>query len=449
MYNRFLFYSSHQLFDKRFYPLYKRVRDSQWFTHKRLRLYQESQLRKMISFAYSYVPYYHQLFDRLNIKIGDIQSMDDLPKIPVLTKTIIKDNWESLKPKNINNIKYYSNYTGGTTGTPLKYRLDHYNRLLGLVLLYRGWGYAGYKLGDKTVFLGGDSIDINQKSIFSKKLHEIGRNVRKLSSFDMSSEEMKGYTKTINSFKPKFIRGYASAIYFYCNWIKNNRISVFKPQVVITTSDKLYDYMRLEIEDTLQCKVFDTYGLNDGGLGAYECFQHKGLHIDTERSFLEVVDNNDIQLKNGKGKVLATSLYNYSLPFIRYETGDLAESYEGKCDCGRGSKILKQVTGRTVDVFITPENKYVHGWYFLYLFWKYGKNIKEYQINQISKNDILIKLVLEPSFDHTVLNTIENHIRLKSQKWKVEFKYMDKIKRTETGKFKFISNDYLTFKNEN
>ena len=108
MYNKFIFYSSHQLFDKRFYPLYKRVRDSQWFTHKRLRLYQESQLRKMISFAYSYVPYYHQLFDRLNIKIGDIQSMDDLPKIPVLTKTIIKDNWESLKPKNINNIKYYS-----------------------------------------------------------------------------------------------------------------------------------------------------------------------------------------------------------------------------------------------------------------------------------------------------------------------------------------------------
>jgi len=46
------------------------------------------------------------------------------------------------------------------------------------------------------------------------------------------------------------------------------------------------------------------------------------------------------------------------------------------------------------------------------------------------------------------LNTIENHIRLKSQKWKVEFKYMDKIKRTETGKFKFISNDYLTIKNE-
>ena len=60
-------------------------------------------------------------------------------------------------------------------------------------------------------------------------------------------------------------------------------------------------------------EVYDGYGLNDGGVSAYECPEHAGLHIDTERSIMEVVDGEGHQMNRGDGRILATSLYNYAI----------------------------------------------------------------------------------------------------------------------------------------
>jgi phenylacetate-CoA ligase len=425
----------------RFYSLYKKYCNNQWLDYKELKEKQENQLKKIIEYAYNNVPYYKKLFDSNYISQRSIKTTDDLTKLPILSKSEIKSNWEMLKPVRLNSIHYYKGSTGGTTGTPFEYRLDRYNRLLGLVLIYRGWSKAGYQLGDKTVFIGGASIDIGKSNFLHTKIHEIGRHVKKLSSFDMTPKEMLRFTKIINSFKPKFIRGYASSIYFFSQWIRKNNIPIHHPKGVITTSDKLYDKMRSGIQNTFQCDVYDNYGLSDGALGAFECSQHRGLHIDTERSVLEVVDDKGEKLNNGVGRVIATSLYNYSMPFIRYDTGDVAEITEDDCTCGRGHRLLKDIVGRTVDIFKTPEGKYVHGWFFLYIFWDYGKGIKEYQVSQVSERNIVIKIVPEKNFDYSIVSIIEKIIKDKSKKWNVEFEYVDEIRRTASGKFKFIINE--------
>jgi|TARA_B100000315_G_scaffold243680_1_gene267325 phenylacetate-CoA ligase len=443
-----LFLASHELFDTRFYSLYRKYCDNQWLDYDELKAKQENQLKKIIAYAYNKVPYYKKIFDDRGIYPRSIQTVEDLERLPILSKNHIKNNWDVLKPKCLNSIHYYKESTGGTTGTPFEYRLDRYNRLLGLVLLYRGWSMAGYRLSDKTVFLGGASIDIGKSNFIQTRIHELGRHVKKLSSFDMSPREMIRFTKIINSFKPKFIRGYASSIFFFSQWIAKEKIPIYHPKAVITTSDKLYDYMRSEIQNTLQCQVFDTYGLNDGGLGAYECSEHKGMHIDTERSILEVVDDENKKISKGTGRVIATSLFNYSMPFIRYETGDFAEASEKRCNCGRGSNILNEITGRSVDIFVTPEGKYVHGWFFLYIFWEYSKGIKEYQVSQVSENKIIIKIVPERNFDYSEIPKIKEIIMDKSKNWNVEFVYQKSINRTESGKFKFISNDYLANQNK-
>lgn len=438
--NKSIFILAHQIGDRNFYPIYKKLVHSQWDPYPEKKKNQEKQLRYMINFAYKNVPYYHKMFNKLNLTPSDIKTIEDLEKLPVLTKDTIKKNWDDFKPVNLSTMKYYSQSTGGSTGTPLTYRLYKYDRFFGGAILYRGWGYGGYNLGDKMVFLAGSALDVGTNSFVVKKAHEISRNIRKLSSFDMGTENMQQYANIINSFKPKYIRGYASSINFFASYLNENDVDIVYPHAVFTTAEKLMPHMRKNIEEVFECQVYDTYGMNDGGVSAFECSEHCGLHIDTEQSIMEVVDKEGMQLEEGIGGILATSLHNYSMPFIRYETSDMGHIVNDTCGCGRESKILKEIMGRSVDILLTPEGKHVHGYFLLYIFWEYGEGIKEYQVIQEKIDKLIIKIVPEEKFDVAKLDSIKEVIRRKSSEWKVEFKYVDQIERTKAGKYKFIIN---------
>lgn len=441
MFHKGLFILAHQCGDTSFYPTYKKLVKNQWNTYEELKLDQEKKLRHLIGFAYENVPYYHNLFKSLDISPGDIKTTEDLEKLPILTKDTIKEHWEEFKPINLSKMKYYTRATGGSTGTPMQYRISKYDRFFSGALLYRGWGYEGYELGDKMVFLAGSSLAIGTQSRMTTKTHETVRNIRKLSSFDMGEHEMEKYVGVLNSFKPRFIQAYASSIYFFAQWLEKNQVSVPSLEGVITTAEKLFPHMRKTIGDVFGCDVYDTYGLNDGGVSAYECKEHIGMHIDTERSVMEVVDGEGLAVKEGEGQILATSLHNYAMPFIRYATGDDGVLLDESCPCGRSHQLLKEVVGRTTDVLITPEGKNIHGWFFLYIFWDYGKGVKEYQVVQKTLYKIVINIVTEDGFDKEQLEHVQDIIHKRSPGWDIEFKFVDQIKRTKAGKYKFIINE--------
>lgn len=417
----------------------------QWKSYEELKIEQERQLQHIINYSYKYVPFYRSLFDSLDLKPTDIKGIEDLEKLPILTKNEINSHWDDFKPTILNDISYYNRSTGGSTGTPLKYRITKFERFLDGASIYKGWGFGGYELGDRMVLLGGSSIGIrnidNLSANLEKKFHEYTRNIKMLSSFDMDDKAMEKYITIINSFKPYYIYGYVSSIYFLSKWIEKNNIHICQIKGIFTMAEKLQPHMRSQIEKIFGCDVYDNYGLNDGGVHAFECSEHRGLHIATERSIMEIVNENGDQLKNGDGRIIATSLYNYSMPFIRYETGDLGTITEDVCPCGRGYKLLKEVVGRTVDILITPEGKNIHGQFFLHIFWKYSKGIKEYQVVQNKLDNIIIKIVPEDGFDNTQLDLIRETIRKKSRGWIVEFKFVDLIERTKAGKYKFVINE--------
>ncbi|MBA7713642.1 Phenylacetate-coenzyme A ligase [subsurface metagenome] len=435
-----LFVSAHQVGDRKFHPTYKTLLENQWKTYGELKKEQEKKMNALIHFAYRNVPYYNKLFKDLNLNPDDIKSIEDLQKLPVINKSIIKENWNDFNPINLNELKYYNRSTSGTTGTPFGYRISKFDRFLSGALLYRGWGYAGYKLGDRMVFFGGRALDIGKKSNLISKIHETVRNIRKLSSFDMNENNMRKYVDIINSFKPKFIRGYASSIYFLSNWVEKHQIRIYSPFAIFTTAGKLYPNMRKKIEYVFSCNVYDGYGLHDGGVSAYECSEHCGFHIDMERSVMEIVDEDGNQLKNGEGKIIATSLCNYAMPFIRYDTSDIGHIIDDACGCGRPYELLKELVGRSVDILVTPEGKNVNGWIFVMIFWEYDKVIKEYQITQEKLDTLVIKIVPEDDFDKGQLNKIREIIKITSPAWNVDFKFVDKIERTEAEKYKFIIN---------
>ena len=102
MFHKPLFILAHQVGDMNFYPTYKKLIQNQWKSYEELKEEQEKQLRVMINFAYKHVPYYHKLFDGLKLSPDDIKKIEDLEKLSILTKDIIKQNWDDFKPVNLN-----------------------------------------------------------------------------------------------------------------------------------------------------------------------------------------------------------------------------------------------------------------------------------------------------------------------------------------------------------
>jgi len=441
MFRRGLFILAHQCGDTSFYPAYKKLVRNQWKPYAELKRDQEKQLRHLIEFSYENIPYYRNLFKNLGLLPRDIRTVEDLEKLPILTKNIIKEHWEEFKPANLSSMKYYSRATGGSTGTPFHYRLSKKDRFLSGALLYRGWGSGRYRLGDKMVFLAGSSLGVGTTSYLTTRAHEISRNIRKLSSYDMGEKEMRDYAGVLNAFRPKFIRGYASSLYFYAKWLKENDVSIPFPDAVFTTAEKLFPHMRETISRVFGCEVFDAYGLNDGGVSAYECSEHSGLHIDTERSVLEIVDQHGHQVDEGQGSILATSLHNFAMPFIRYSTGDASQILMDKCGCGRKTLLLHEILGREYEMLLTPEGQGVFGGFFTTQIFDNLPSVREFQVVQKEIDRLVIRIVPEQGFDEKALAYIRTKILAKSENWHIEFQFVDAIDRSRAGKYKFIINE--------
>jgi phenylacetate-CoA ligase len=223
--------------------------------------------------------------------------------------------------------------------------LEDYER--GIALLYRGWSMAGYRLGDKLAILGGTSLIPDSKTDIEKRVFDFILNHKHYSSYNLSENNLHKYYRSMNYWKPEFIRGYASSVYLFAKYIDDNNLKIkFHPKSIFTTAEKLLSYQRNLIEKVFNSEVFDNYGLNDR-VSAYECTMHKGLHIDMKRAILEVVDEKGMQIFDRPGKILATSLFNYALPFIRYDTGDLGILSSEGCSCGRETFLLKEIIGPT------------------------------------------------------------------------------------------------------
>lgn len=262
----------------------------------------------------------------------------------------------------------------------------------------------------------------------------------------MGEQEMRGFVDIIDSFRPRFIRGYASSVYAFARWAQDNDVRVHQPGAVFTTSEKLYPRMRDTIANVFGCDVFDGYGLYDGGLTAFECPEHKGMHIDLERGVMEVVDDDGLQVGSGQGRIIATSLVNYAMPLIRYDTDDIGIVDADPCPCGRSYPLLKEICGRSGDFLYTPEGRAVHSLLFAYIFdelpW-----VKEYQVVQERLDRITIRVIPDRGFDERKLDNARAQIQKQSDAWNVDFSVVSHIEKTPSGKYKYIINNMINNQN--
>ncbi len=395
------------------------------------------QLASIVRFAFRRVRYYRDYAAKLGLDIESLRTHADLRSLPIVTRRQLQSRHADFLSEGRRSLRVHNASTSGTSGTPLDYRLSPRDRAVGLALMYRGWGYSGYQVGDRVLLLAGRSLGSASRR-WDAGLTGYARNLVRLSAFDMTEKALSRYVTILNQKKPAYLRGYPSALLVLARWILCKGGLTWQPRAAFTTAEVLLPEVRSEISKALGCPVFDGYGLNDGGVSAFECERHCGLHIDMERSILEVVDEKGVTLKEGTGRIIATTLTNYAMPLLRYDTGDVGELVQHKCSCGRQRPLLKAIHGRSTDVLETPEGKLVHGWFFVYLLRDMSRYIEEFEVVQETVTKVSIVLVPTPEYNRTFEGRLRELVGELSPGWNVQIHLVAALQRVDGEKRKYV-----------
>jgi phenylacetate-CoA ligase len=417
---------------------YHWLQKTQWWSPEQLQELQNTKLRLIVKHAFKNVPYYQRIFRERGLTDRDIQTIEDLPKLPILTKADIRQNLQEMLAKDFKRWKPIQDATGGSTGEPLKYYITKDFLSIIWAAKFRGFGWGGYKIGDKRIKFAGSSLIPNEApSLLEVVRNKLERNLA-LSAVILNDAKYAKIINTINSYKPKFIYGYPSSIFLLADYCRSNKIDTVHFDAVFCTAEVLLPNFREGIEKQFQCKVFDHYGSYDGGAQALECGLHQGFHISVEKVILEIVDGNGQKLPPGKsGRTIVTDLYNYAMPFIRYDVGDIGVLSDKQCDCGRGLPLLKTIEGRTPDIIRFSNGIILSGAAVPCMF--KDCPIKQFQLIQIAKDELLLKIVKDTDYSELdtkfILNTLEHHA---GQEIKIRLEFCDEIPVLQNGKYRFI-----------
>ncbi len=432
---------------------------TEWLSEKDLLKLQSEKLQKLIRHCYENVPYYRNVFDGLKLTPNDIKTRADLIKLPILTKQIIKSHYDELISTDISSRKYIDGSTGGSTGTPMRYKEDLHTWNVMRGVGFRGWTWAGFNVGEKLFTLAGNSLvkkNSDKKKVFIKDLYDriIMRN-KKYDCTDITPEALKGYYTEMMSYKPMGIRGYASSLYFLAKYIEQNGLPVCKVKAVFTTGEKLHPKYRYKIQQVFHAPVFDSYGASDGSVNAQECYMHEGLHIGEEHCVIEIVDKNGNILPNGEvGHVISTDLNNFVFPFIRYKVGDLAYIKQELCSCGRKHRLLGEVIGREGRAIYNKQGRPYSSIIIDNMFFKdldfhseecqrlYEK-MERFQIRQDKNGDILILIKpVDPKESNDTFSYVLDNFSKFFPDSKVDIKFVDDIPPLPSGKEDYCVSEY-------
>ncbi len=423
----------------------KELEESQWWSPNELRELQNKKLRALVEHAYANVPYYRRIFQERGLTGKDIQTTEDLRKLPILTKNNIRMNFDDLKATDFSKWKPYLGSTSGSSGEPLQYYTSMDCFSMGWASTFRAWEWAGYKLGDKRVTFGGTSLVPANISLINKLRYLAERNLP-LSSLGMSDNIMATYVDKVKRFKPRYIRGYPSAIATLAKYASERDITGIRPQAIFTTAESLLPAQRNLVESTFKCDVFDQYGLNDGGAMILECPTHEGYHIMAEKALVEIIKGGEKTTRGEEGEIITTDLYNYAMPFIRYATGDLAVTTDMKCSCGRGLPLVKSIKGRIINAIVLKNGNRISGLpltdIFEHIEGRQRQSFEQYQIVQRDFGRIIVKIVKDINYqeENTSIITREFKKHL-GQDMNIEIELVDNIPVTEAGKRVFVINE--------
>jgi len=317
-----------------------------------MRALQSERLIQLVNHVYNHVAFYRKRMDETGVKPSDIQSIDDIVKLPFTYKTDLRDNYPfglfAVPMKDIVRVHASS----GTTGKPTtvgytKNDIENWREVVARCLTMAGIGaddimQISYGYG---LFTGGLGVHYGAETTGCSVVPISGGNTRR------QLQLMSDFGSTVLACTPSYALHLADAL-------AENGYSLadMKLKVGVFGAEPWTENMRLELEKKWGIHAHDIYGLSEvmGPGVANDCTFHTGLHIHEDHFYPEIVhpDTKEPLADGQEGELVFTTLTKEGIPLLRYNTRDLSTLSRETCECGRTSVRMKKITGRSDDMLI-------------------------------------------------------------------------------------------------
>ena len=313
---------------------------------------QSKKLVKQVKHVYDNVEYYRALMDEKGVKPEDIKGIEDLHKLPFLTKADLRDAYPyGLLAKPLADCVRIQS-TSGTTGRRVVAFYTQKDIELWEDCCARAIVAAGGTKEDVCqvaygygLFTGGSGLNGGSHKVGCLTLPMSSGNTERQIQF------MTDLGATILCCTPSYAAYIGETL----------KEQGYKPEDIplkagIFGAEPWTEEMRKGIEETLGIKAYDIYGLTEtSGPGvSFECCEQKGMHINEDHFLAEIIDpdTGEVLPEGEKGELVFTSLDKEAFPLLRYRTRDICVLSRKKCSCGRTLIRMAKPMGRTDDMLI-------------------------------------------------------------------------------------------------
>jgi phenylacetate-CoA ligase len=346
-------------------------------------------LRQTLLLAGEGIPFYRERFRRSGFDPGrDFKSVSDLARVPVLTKGDVRANYEQMiDPRFLRGS--VEAHTSGTSGQPMAMRLNGRYVALDYACMFRHWAKAGYTFRAPYAAVRSYVPDTPGAPLWKFNWWQ---NTLYMSAYHLKPSNAERYIEQLLRFRPPFIRGYVSSIAVLAEFVRPHREKFDFVRGVFTASETLSAFERATIERAFGRKLYDWYGMTEPAVVITERADHDGMEVDWEYGYPEFAEAPG--LPSGERRLIATSLHNPVMPFIRYETEDIASVGDGLDSSGLYPKV-NAMRGRKDECLVTPDGARLPSLNFYSLLQTYT-DILRFQFVQKSVSAVTMKVSLRP-----------------------------------------------------
>ncbi len=417
--------------------LRRKMEKSQWWSPEQLQAFQLARLKQLLSTVQQHVPYYRELFQHIGFKADQVSSLNDLTRLPFLTKTEIRAHTDALKSETAKNLARFN--TGGSSGEPLIFYIGNERVSHDVAAKWRATRWWDVDIGDREIVVWGSPIELGAQDNVRALRDKLFR-TKLLPAFEMSEEKLDGFLREIRNTRPKMLFGYPSALSHFARHADSRGLHMddLGIKVAFVTSERLYNEQREQIASTFGCRVANGYGGRDAGFIAHQC-PHGSMHLTAEDIIVEIVDTQGLPVPAGEsGEIVVTHLATSEFPFIRYRTGDIGVLADAPCTCGRGLPVLKEIQGRSTDFLIAQNGTVMHGLALIYIL-RDLPQVRAFKIIQESLELTRVLVVLEQGLNNDLNAKITQGFQARlGADVHIQVEQVAEIPAEKSGKFRYV-----------
>lgn len=419
-------YETFRNYLKAFYLVRGMLRE-QWLSREQIESLQNKKLQKLVMHAYEKVSYYRKLLDQTGIRPEMIKTVRDLPKIPVTSREDIrKIDPMDITSQGVDISACYIKMTSGSSGIPLTTLWDDHALCVYYSTCVRSHHVLNCRLTDKFLCIGPTYYPCD---LLPQRLGICA--VKLMSPFSGPDEHI----KFINSYQPDIIFCYPSVLKSLIHFVKKNTaIKIYSPRLITTSGEFLDDQTRAEAGELFGSAPAQFYGSWEIGRIGNECIYRNGIHLNEDIIIPEFIPAGAV---NGQKcyRIILTNLYNYIMPFIRYDQGDLVQPIYEDCICGRKFLRIKMLDSRVSDVISLPNGTCISALHLAGMLFNLP-GVSQFRIVQEAVDRLVIKVVPMEGFSASIAKGVLKKVDSLLPGIHAVMEEVHAIERDQSGKFR-------------